>query len=291
MNANSTAFPIPGVKLTQFQARVWEWLRRKAHLPQGICHAARTMAAHFDCSKRYVERTLKFFRDLGVLERVSDYSLRTRRRLRLKAPTTTNSFVAPQCAHETPSSAPTDGPPLDPPMCVSGEREEEGIGGGGEPDTPCDPEPAAIPSPPPPLDSISPSREPETASEPARAEGKATPEQVEALVATAKEVFPEQPRQWVTGLARRWSLRWVRAALARAKAKGQVRTGYVIRTLEGFAAEGGPPVEIADPEKAERDRLARREELIRQCEEELARTPPLDPDKFVPKYKSTGWNR
>lgn len=260
MNATSTAFPIPGVKLTQFQARVWQWLTRHHDPRRGICQATKTIAAKFGVSVRYVQVTLRRFRDLGVLDRVFDYGLRTRRRLLLKTPPATNSLGALQCAHSAHSSAPTNDSPPDPLLCVSGDELEEGIGGGGIPDAPCDPEPVAF-SPPPPV-SDSPSLEPEkTASEPAQAPPKATPEQVESLVELAREVFPAQPRQWVTGLARRWSLRWVRAALARAKAKGGVRTGYVIRTLEGFAAEGGPPAELADPEAEARKKAESRREI------------------------------
>ena len=75
-----TSFPIQGTRLTQFQSRVWYWLQSRSHLSHGICQAAETLARSFGCSRRYVERTLKFFLDLGVLRRVADYGLRTRRR-------------------------------------------------------------------------------------------------------------------------------------------------------------------------------------------------------------------
>ena len=68
------------VKMTHFQARVWAWLQSRSHLPQGICHAAATLARSFGCSVRYVQRTLKHFVQVGILRRVVDYGLRTRRR-------------------------------------------------------------------------------------------------------------------------------------------------------------------------------------------------------------------
>ena len=75
-----TTFPVQGVRLTQFQSRIWEWLQSRSHLSHGICQAAETLARSFGCSRRYVERTLKFFLDLGVIRHVVDYGLRTRRR-------------------------------------------------------------------------------------------------------------------------------------------------------------------------------------------------------------------
>ncbi len=164
----TSAHAIPGVRLTQFQARVWAWLQEGRHLPQGICYAAESMAQKFGCSRRYVERTLKFFIDLGVLRRIIDYGLRTRRRFFVVDPPAdtplhapkratqpappgdqfvdaitpiylgvesdsvqTNSLGALQCAHSTHSSALTNVPPLEPPVEVSGESSNSGSGGEG----------------------------------------------------------------------------------------------------------------------------------------------------------------
>ncbi len=106
---------------------------------------------------------------------------------------------------------------------------------------------------------------------------KATPEQVDEVVAKAAKILPEKSRTWVVGQMKRWSLRWVRAALSIAEAKrsecGSVGTGYVIRTLEGFKAEGGPPAELARPAETPEEREARIEAMF--TPEALAKLPDV----------------
>lgn len=78
---------------------------------------------------------------------------------------------------------------------------------------------------------------------------KATPDEVREAVAKASHVLRlDEPaaRSRVLSLARRWGLSWVVAALERASAKQVFEplrnpAGYVLRTLQGFQAEGGPP--------------------------------------------------
>lgn len=235
----SADFPVPGVKLTHFQARLWDWLQARRHLERGICQATRTIAGLFGVSVRTVQLAMKFFLDMGVLDRHFDYGLRTRRRYFLATPPT-NSFGATDCAESAQPVAPTSVPPLEPPIEVSGER-EEGTGDGG-----C--AAAAGPPPPPGIHEAPPTEETQPPL-------KATPEQVAELVEQAAKVFPSQPKQWVLALARTWTLSWVRAAIGRAGAKraegAEVRTGYVVRTLQGFAAEGGPPAELTAPERGQ----------------------------------------
>lgn len=278
-------FPLPGVKLTQFQARVWGWLRSRAHLPQGICQASETLSRIFGCSRRYVERTLKFFQDLGVLRRVVDYGLRTRRRLFVVAPSGESPLPAPteaslapppetnflgalECAQPAHWSAPTDGLPPDPPIEVSGDT-RTGSCCGEDLSTVASPTPAAGEGQQPDPGSLS--GEPvktEEATAPSipTSERKATPEQIEATVAEAEALFG--PGTWVRRFVvnkarelvrvgeetRRRGLGALRAGIAKGRAKvatgGKVVPGYVVKAADGMLAEGGPPPELAAPELA-----------------------------------------
>jgi hypothetical protein len=266
-----TTFPIQGLKLTQFQLRVWEWLQSRSHLSQGICQAAETLARSFGCSRRYVERTLKFFLELGVLRRVTDYGLRTRRRffvvgtaaesplfpiyqgdverqidVPVPLPVQTNSLGALQCAQSAHSSALTDDPPPDPSIEVSGEISNMGVGGEA--------------TPPPPEVCAPDSEE----------------EQIAALADQVRHVIPEHTPTagWVRNLVARFSLPWVQAAIRRAQdrraAGADIRTGYVIATLKGFREEGSPPPELTSPPPAPKVPMDR-DEWRRRMEEKLAR--------------------
>jgi len=257
-----TSPAILGVHLTHFQARVWTWLEGRSHLPQGICHAAATLARSFGCSVRYVQRALKFFVGLGVLKRVVDYGLRTRRRFFVvdspaamplfpavressSPPPKTNFLGALECAESAHSSALTIELPPHPPIEVSGETIDCGGGQGPEP-------------PPPEVCSLDP-----------------TEEHLGALVEQVRQVLPEHPAPapWIRSLVGRFTVAWVQAALRRAAerrtAGAAIGTGYIVGTLAGFADEGGPPPDLTAPPPAAKVRMSG-EEWARRFKERMA---------------------
>ena len=248
------------VKMTHFQARVWAWLQSRSHLPQGICHAAATLARSFGCSIRYVQRALKHFVQVGILRRVVDYGLRTRRRFFVvdsaaamplfpaapesSAPAAATNFLgALECADSAHSSALTSAPPPpDPPIEVSGETTDYGGGPGAEPPPllVCAPEP--------------------------------TEERLIALADEARQAIPEHPlpAAWIKSLVDRFGFGWVQAAMRRAQKRRRtgatVGTGYVIATLNGFALEGGPPPDLLLPDTSPKARMSGEEWAARFME-------------------------
>ena len=138
-------------------------------------------------------------------------------------------------------------PPPDPPIEVSGETSNTGVGGG-------EPEP-----PPPEV----------CAPDPVE-------EQIAVLAEQARQIIPqaEPPAGWVRSLVARFSLPWVQAAIRRAQerraAGADIRTGYVIATLKGFSEEGSPPPELLAPPPAPKVPMDR-EEWRRRMAEKLAR--------------------
>lgn len=240
-----TTCPAVDAKLTQFQRRVLEFIERNSHKPQGICQATRTLADRFGVSVSYVQKTLKRLRDLGLISRVWDYALRTRRRFFLGDPPTP-LLNGPESAQSTDQSPFTDDIPPDPPIEDSGEK-LQGESASGDEGSPT---------------SLSP-------SEPNMSEiRKATPDEVRAVVEKATPVLrldPETTRAKITAWAKRWRLSWVISALERAAEKAASETlrnpsGYVVRTLESFAVEGGPTVaEPPPPAESILDRIRRLE--------------------------------
>lgn len=216
--------------------------------PHGeVRHATRTIAAKLRITIRAAQLRLSRIIGLGLLRRVWDFTLRSRRRLVLvtppEAPDERNSDP-PNCAHEQPDFALTTIPPLDPPVGVSGDKGIRGGGwchagtGGGACEGP--PEP-----PPPPLDSLDP-HEQQTPSEAPR---KATAAEVAALERLAAVALPDDGRaaaaQFARYLARQHTLSRTVAGLRRLRervAEGGVRhrRSLLLRIIADYAVEGVP---------------------------------------------------
>jgi hypothetical protein len=88
------------------------------------------------------------------------------------------------------------------------------------------------------------------------------PEQMGALVAQARALMgdntPGEP--WFHALVVAYTVAWVQAALRRAaeqRARGKpIVAGYVVRTLQGFARDGGPSPELVRPAAREPEPLS-----------------------------------
>ena len=150
-----------------------------------------------------------------------------------------------ECADSAHSSALTDDPPPDPPIEVSGETSNMGVGGEAEPPPPevCTPDPDE--------------------------------EQIAALACQVRQAIPQDtpPAGWIRTLVARFGLPWVQAAIRRAQERARgadIRTGYVIATLKGFSEEGSPPPELLAPPPAPKVPMDR-EEWRRRMSEKLAR--------------------
>ncbi|MDR3639046.1 MAG: helix-turn-helix domain-containing protein [Isosphaeraceae bacterium] len=239
----NTTCPAVNAKLTQFQLRVLEFFERNQHKLQGVCQATKTLATKFGVSISYIQKTLKRLRELGLISRVWDYALRTRRRFFLGEPPEPPLFadqtdVEPPAVNGLLSVQSTDSCPSrnelppDPPIEVpGGEFKGEAIGDG--------------PTSPSPTPSIS------TATE----TRKATPQEIREAISKAAPVLrvdEASARKRIVALARQWGLSWVVAAIDRAAEKQATEplrnpVGYVVRTLEGFAAEGGPTISSPPP--------------------------------------------
>jgi hypothetical protein len=86
---------------------------------------------------------------------------------------------------------------------------------------------------------------------------------------------PSAARSKVVALAKRWGLSWVVAAIDRAEAKAAAEplrnpSGYVVRALEGFQAEGGPPAPPDGVAAGGRETAGDLMDGIRRREEEVA---------------------
>lgn len=138
---------------------------------------------------------------------------------------------AEDVAPEGPRAWPQEPPPPDPPS-----RNEPQTGG---------PDGCAAP---PPGGPISAPRE--------GAEGTPDPEALREVVGRVAKVSPPDPRlaARLAGVARRWGLPWVAAAVSRLEAKAQAEpvgnpVGYIVGALKGFRADGGPPLPPESPEE------------------------------------------
>lgn len=224
--------------------------------------ATRTIAAKLNCSERTARNALNALQAAGLVEIVRDYSLRTRRRIVLVW--RTNGELVP-CVTANPSaesraaSAVTDGSP--PIINISEEvSKKQGVSDG-----------SRAPVPPPPSRVL---------SENLRGgEAEATPDEIASVAARAAPVLrlaEPAARAKVAALAKRWGLPWVVAALGRAEKKAALEplvspSAYLVRTLKGFEAEGGPGAAPLTQEEflAARD-AAIREQLDRADEERAA---------------------
>jgi hypothetical protein len=249
-------------RLSDAAARLAEVMNRRVRRCYTDClYSAETFAKLLGWSVRKVRDAVNELIGLGLVERITDYGLRTRRRLRLRWRVFAETMAEPAAEDIAPNAstknevgfewqqefAVMSAVPPDPPIKVS-----EDILEGGRTDDP----PAGEPAPP--------AEEVESSSLAADAlppeEGEPPPEVIAALVEVAAPILGNGPETVgrVKTLARKFAPSWVRKALgiaARKATREPITWGYPIRVLEGFQREGGPPAEVpaaSRPSRAEK---------------------------------------
>lgn len=253
-------------RLSVFQRQILDLIRAKSHLKQGVCQATKTLAERFGVSVRYVQAAIKRLRELGLIDRVWDYGLRTRRRLYA------TGSQAPSAAPEQPPETPPEAPPMNALLCAEStngsaltggfppiralKREERELNDD-DPKVEIPPAPLPPSMPPDPSSSFDP-RKPKSEPEPDRR--KATPEEVAQVVGLAARIFPEvlHIEAQVKAEARRCrsasdegGLGWVEAALRGAQHARARSFGYVVRTLDRWRTQGYATPTVPPPPRGD----------------------------------------
>ncbi len=211
-------------------------LERKARGFAECWSSNETLASALGCCERTLRHALDQLEHSGLILRIRDYSLKSRRRIKLLWKECRDLFSSSVAADTSPDleahfAASSEVPPHPPIEVPEGSSEKE---------SDVEPQPTALETPLPSCPPQKPQQEERR---------KATPAEVDAAAVKAAPILrvdTPTARARVVALAKRWGLSWVVAALERAEVKAAQEplrnpSGYVVRTLEGFQAEGGPP--------------------------------------------------
>lgn len=222
------------VRLTPTERVIGQKIDQLVRRGHDLIHATKTIAEAIGRSVRTVQDALNKFAKLGLVARLWDYGLRSRRRyLLLWRPETERppglfhddpgpAMNATGCVESAQDFAVTTGVPLEPPI-----GEPEGNTRGESVDVPTKTTAPQVTS---------------SAGESVRA---ASPDDLSKAFASAKAIFGDGAEPKIRAAVKTYSLAWVVRALEFAAGvklrDGKVGWGYMVVTLRSWLEEDGPP--------------------------------------------------